>query len=202
MLYLAPATLCRLAFTLFPVAAAPAPEGTTKPADPPKKDLSAWDRYRLSANRHAGVGDAVAHKALSFRGVRYRFGGTTRRGIDCSGLTQAIYGKWGLLLPRTSTEQFKKGTPVAKEQLEPGDLVFFHNTYRHGISHVGIYVGDGKFVHAANHRKGVIITPLAEPYYQHRYAGARRIVLEPAPSPWDTDAPPEPDGSAVAPAGR
>lgn len=142
--------------------------------------LSDWDKYRLSANR-GGIGDALAHKALSYRGVRYRMGGTTANGIDCSGLTQAVYKKWGMLIPRTSTEQFRKGHPVPKDQLKPGDLVFFANTYKRGISHVGIYVGNNKFVHAAGTGKGVIVSSLSEPYHVNHYAGARRIALDAEP---------------------
>lgn len=142
---------------------------------------SAWQEYLKSADRHAGIGEALAHKALSYRGVPYRFGGTSENGIDCSGLTQAVYKKWGMMLPRTSTEQFKKGKPVPKDQLRPGDLVFFKNTYRHGVSHVGIYVGDGKFVHAAGAKYGVIVSSLNEPYHLHHYAGARRIALDSQP---------------------
>ena len=95
--------------------------------------------------------------------------------MDCSGLIQMVMQKWGTLLPRTATSQFKKGRPVAKVDLQEGDLVFFQNTYKKGISHVGIFIGDGKFVHAANAKKGVIVTPLDTPYYAHRFAGARRL---------------------------
>lgn len=161
---------------------APAKKPASKDSKSSSK-LSDWDKYRMSANR-GSVGEALAHKALSYRGVRYRMGGTTRNGIDCSGLTQTVYKKWGMLLPRTSTEQFKKGRPVPKSQLKPGDLVFFKNTYKHGISHVGIYVGDGKFVHAAGSGKGVIVSKLSDAYHTNHYAGARRIVLDPKPE-WD-----------------
>jgi cell wall-associated NlpC family hydrolase len=154
---------------------------SNKPSSSSSKSVSEWDKYRSTANR-ASIADALAHKALSFRGARYRMGGTTSSGFDCSGLTQAVYKKWGMQLPRTSTEQFGKGKPVAKGQLKPGDLVFFSNTYKHGISHVGIYVGDMKFVHAAGYGKGVVVSSLKEDYHANHYAGARRIVLEkPAP---------------------
>jgi len=162
-------------------------ENTPKPkaanvAPASKKPVSEWEKYRSTANR-GGIGEALAHKALSYRGTRYRMGGTSSSGFDCSGLTQTVYKKWGMLLPRTSTEQFSKGKPVSKNQLNSGDLVFFSNTYKSGISHVGIYVGDMKFVHAAGYGKGVVVSSLKEAYHANHYAGARRIVLEkPAPA--------------------
>lgn len=76
-------------------------------------------------------------------------GGTTTNGIDRSGLTQAVYKKWGLLIPRTSTDQFKAGKRVTRDLLKAGDLVFFANTYQREISHVGFYVGNNRFVHAS-----------------------------------------------------
>ena len=126
-------------------------------------------------------GEYAARKALSFRGVPYRFGGRSRNGVDCSGLIQTVWKQYGAYLPRTSVAQYKSGAAVPKPQMKPGDLVFFKNTYKRGISHVGIYVGEGKFVHAANKRKGVIVTALSEPYWANRWAGARRVSLGPLP---------------------
>ena len=95
--------------------------------------------------------------------------------MDCSGLIKLVMKKWGTVLPHTAVSQFTKGRAITKENLAEGDLVFFKNTYKKGISHVGIFIGEGKFVHAANERKGVIVTALTEPYYAHRFAGARRL---------------------------
>jgi peptidoglycan endopeptidase LytE len=78
-------------------------------------------------------------------------------------------------IPRVSSALYHSGKPVHLAELRPGDLVFFKNTYKPGISHVGVYAGNNKFVHAANHRKGVTITRLSDPYYQLHYAGARRL---------------------------
>ena len=82
----------------------------------------------------------------------------------------------GVALPRTATEQYYHGAPIPNDQLQPGDLVFFKNTYKRGISHVGIYAGEGKFIHAANAHKGVRMDNLGDSYYLAHYAGARRVL--------------------------
>ena len=121
-------------------------------------------------------GDVVM-AANSFRGTRYVFGGTSRSGFDCSSFVRYVLGHAdGVDLPRTAEEQYYHGAPVSREDLRPGDLVFFKNTYRHGISHVGIYTGNGKFVHAANSHKGVREDSLDTSYYNNHYAGARRVI--------------------------
>jgi peptidoglycan DL-endopeptidase CwlO len=78
-------------------------------------------------------------------------------------------------IPRASASLYNAGTPVTLSDLRPGDLVFFKNTYRRGISHVGVYAGHNKFVHASNRKLGVTVTALSDPYYQLHYAGARRL---------------------------
>jgi cell wall-associated NlpC family hydrolase len=144
-----------------------------KPAQPVKN----------TASRRLSRGEYVARKALTFRGVPYRFGGRSRNGVDCSGLIQTVWQQYGLYLPRTSVAQFKSGIDVPKKDVKQGDLVFFQNTYKRGISHVGIYVGEGKFVHAANKRKGVIMSSLGEVYWTNHWAGARRVSLDKLPAP-------------------
>ena len=97
--------------------------------------------------------------------------------FDCSGLTYFTYGSMGIEIPRVSREQFKYGTPVSRYELRKGDLVFF-DTKRHftgEVNHVGIYIGNGKFIQAANERRGVIVSSLNNPYYQRRFLGARRV---------------------------
>ncbi len=97
--------------------------------------------------------------------------------FDCSGLTYFTYGTMGIEIPRVAREQFKVGTPVARDQLQKGDLVFFDTgRYFTGrVTHVGIYIGNGKFEHASTAKRGVIISSLNNPYYKRRYLGARRI---------------------------
>ena len=122
------------------------------------------------------TGHQVARQALSYSGTRYRYGGTTKRGMDCSGLVARVWADLKMKkIPRASSALYNSGKPVHLAELRPGDLVFFKNTYKHGISHVGVYAGNNKFVHAAGHAKGVTITKLSDPYYQLHYAGARRL---------------------------
>jgi cell wall-associated NlpC family hydrolase len=110
--------------------------------------------------------------ALSLQGIPYVFGGTSRKGFDCSGFTQYVFAGSKISLPRTAAEQYNIGTPVNRQQLLPGDLVFF-STYKSGASHVGIYIGGGNFIHASS--SGVRITSLNDSYYKTRYLGARRV---------------------------
>lgn len=107
-------------------------------------------------------------------GVKYRYGGTTPEGFDCSGFVRYVYKQLGIELPRSSREMIKIGRKVAKDELRPGDLVFF-NTNGKSVSHVGIYMGNNKFVHSST-SKGVVYTSLDSEYYAKRYVGARRIL--------------------------
>lgn len=113
--------------------------------------------------------------------IDYVFGGNTppsngRRGsLDCSSFVQWLYREYlGINLPRTTTEQVKQGVEISKEQLRPGDLVFFQNTYRAGVSHVGLYIGDGKFINAVGTGKGVKIENLDSPERVSSWHSARR----------------------------
>lgn len=116
----------------------------------------------------------VVRTAYAYRGVPYHFGGTSRNGFDCSGFTGYVYRKKGVSLPRTAAEQFSRGKRVSSKELKAGDLVFFHTT-RRGVSHVGIYAGEGKFVHASSGGGRVRVDSLSSGYYKSRLVGARRV---------------------------
>ena len=120
-----------------------------------------------------GGNQAMVNFAMTLQGTRYVSGGTSRGGFDCSGLTSYVYKQFGKKIPRTSAAQFKGGKKVAAGDLQKGDIVCF-TTRRSGCSHVGIYIGNNKFIHASTHRTGVIVSSLSEKYYASRYLGARR----------------------------
>jgi cell wall-associated NlpC family hydrolase len=125
----------------------------------------------------ASAGEPVLTRALTLVGSPYRFGGiSAERGFDCAGFTRYSYEAAGIELPRTSESQFGAGWAVERDALRPGDLVFFKNTYRRGISHVGLYIGDGMFVHAASRKREVAVDRLDQAYYASRFAGARRVL--------------------------
>jgi cell wall-associated NlpC family hydrolase len=115
----------------------------------------------------------ITRTALRYVGVPYAWGGTSFNGVDCSGFVQAVFERNGISLPRTADSQFEVGSPVLMEDLRPGDLVFFE-TYTAGASHVGIFLGNGQFIHASS--IGVRVDDLAEDYYAERYIGARRLI--------------------------
>lgn len=109
-------------------------------------------------------------------GVPYKASGTSTRGFDCSGFTQYVFQKLGVDIPHSSAAQYQLGKAVARNQLQPGDLVFF-KTNGHSVSHVGIYIGNNTFVHSES-GIGVVKTSLSDPYYwSKRYVGAKRVAL-------------------------
>ncbi len=129
----------------------------------------------------SGNGSSLLDKASSFLGVRYRYGAASRSATDCSGFTTQVFKSQGVKLPRTAREQSSRGQKVTKGELKPGDLVFF-KTRGSRVSHVGIYKGNGKFIHASSGRGKVMESSLNEGYYQRRFAGARRVIAnKPAP---------------------
>jgi len=121
----------------------------------------------------SNVGRRIVSSAMQYLGAPYVWGATGPYGFDCSGFTYAIFAGAGIALPRMADEQFEVGRPVPRDALRPGDLVFF-TTYEPGASHVGIYIGNGNFVHASS-VSDVTITPLSKSYYAERYLGARRM---------------------------
>jgi cell wall-associated NlpC family hydrolase len=118
---------------------------------------------------------AIIATAKKYIGVPYVWGGSTPSGFDCSGLVQYVFKQHGITLNRTTKTQYQHGTFVAKINLQPGDLVFFQNTYTTGISHVGIYIGSGEFIHASS-SQGVTISSLSNSYWSSHYYGARRVL--------------------------
>ena len=141
----------------------------------PGAELSAELARREKAR---GSGRALEVAVDGYLGVPYLWGGTTRAGMDCSALVRAVYREaYGIELPRTSKQMFRLGSPVSgRSLLRPGDLVFFRlSESGPGVSHVGVYLGDGRFAHASSSRGGSIAR-LQEPYFSRHYAGARRVL--------------------------
>ncbi len=115
----------------------------------------------------------LTRNAMRFLGVPYAFGGTNSSGFDCSGYVQHVFAMLGFQIPRTADAQFYAGKSI-RGSMVPGDLVFFA-TYTSGPSHVGIYLGNDRFVHASSSR-GVTVSSLHEAYWSARYIGAKRLI--------------------------
>ena len=131
------------------------------------------ETYRLSAVDRA----KLIEDAKFFKGGKYVWGGTSPKGFDCSGYVQYLFRKHNVKLPRTAWSQSKRGQKVALSDLRTGDLLFFNTDKKRKIpvSHVGIYMGNGKFIHAASRKKGIIISPF-KGYYQSVFVIAKRVV--------------------------
>ncbi|WP_438839697.1 C40 family peptidase [Aromatoleum toluclasticum] len=145
---------------------------TPAPADQTAEAASSFGRYGTAAQE-------LINQGMDYLGIRYRFGGNSpETGLDCSGLVQNVFrNALGLDLPRTARDMAKVGDKVGKQDLKPGDLVFF-NTMRKAFSHVGIYVGDGRFLHAPASGGEVRIDEMSQSYWAKRFNGARRMVPE------------------------
>ena len=118
--------------------------------------------------------------AKYFKGGKYVWGGTKPEGFDCSGYVQYLYKKHNINLPRTAWAQSQKGTPVDMAHLQKGDLLFFLTDKKRGIpvTHVGIYLGDGNFIHAASKKDGIIISPITHGKYAQTFVSARRVATQ------------------------
>lgn len=121
-------------------------------------------------------GSAIAQYALQFVGYPYVYGGSSPSGFDCSGFVRYVCSQKGYSVNRTASAQMDNGTPVSYSQLQPGDLVFFNNgNSSKRATHVGIYIGNGQFVHASTSTTGVIISDMNSAYYTAGFVGARRL---------------------------
>lgn len=118
--------------------------------------------------------------AKYFKGGKYVWGGTKPEGFDCSGYVQYLYKKHNISLPRTAWAQSQKGDPVDMAHLQKGDLLFFLTDKKRGIpvTHVGIYLGDGNFIHAASKKDGIIISPITHGKYAKTFVSARRVAAQ------------------------
>jgi cell wall-associated NlpC family hydrolase len=119
---------------------------------------------------------AVVKTAKKYIGKRYVYGANSKRAVDCSSFVQQVYKKYKKKLPRTSRQQARVGKPIPKHKLKPGDLVFFSSKKTRGVAHVGIYIGNNKFIHASSAAKKVTITSLSKKYYREHFKGARRVL--------------------------
>ena len=155
-----------------PVATA-SPEPASSP--PPTARVDPDPRVVVAPSVGTGAAGALLETALGYRGVRYLNGGSDpANGFDCSGFVRYVFARHGRQLPREVQAQFTVGTPVARDEVQPGDLVFFETVSR-GASHVGIALGNGEFVHAPSSRGVVRTERYTVDYWAKRWVGARRL---------------------------
>ena len=142
-------------------------------AEPEQEQSTVLEKISSFTDRAAHI----AIEALSLVGIRYRYGGNSpEQGLDCSGLVRYVFREaGGTDLPRTSNEMSRRGQPVDKQDLQPGDLVFF-NTLNRAFSHVGIYLGNNEFVHAPSAGRKVRVENMDMTYWKTRFNGARRVL--------------------------
>jgi cell wall-associated NlpC family hydrolase len=124
----------------------------------------------------SGSGQSIVNFASGYLGYPYVYAGAGPSGFDCSGFTMFVVQKTlGIDISHSVPTQYSMGTPVGRNELQPGDLVFFENTFQPGLSHVGIYIGGGQFIHAENESTGVVTSDLNSDYYSSHYYGAARF---------------------------
>ena len=175
--------------TLWNVAAHAAPANSADDIDrllTEKGLLNQIDHVRQNVTHVTHKASELVFNAIGFMGVPYKWGGNTAEtGFDCSGFVRSMYQQTvGLVLPRKAEQQAAATQQIAKTDLQPGDLVFF-NTMRRAFSHVGIYIGNGKFIHAPKTGSHVRVDNLGGSYWERRFDGARRVATgrPPASSP-------------------
>ncbi len=143
------------------------------PVAEPAKHINRLRRFASGiVSRSSAIASSLTRSAMRFIGTPYVFGGTRATGFDCSGYVQHVFALLGVHLPRTADAQFGAGHRISAA-IATGDLVFFH-TYAPGVSHVGIYIGNSKFIHSSSSR-GVAVSSLHDRYWAPRYLGAKRV---------------------------
>lgn len=154
-----------------PAAQAAAPAAPAASVAKPATQPAAEQPAALAVSSRGG---SIVDTAMLYVGHRYRFGGTSPSGFDCSGFVYYVLNKSGVKMSRNMSGQLASGPRVSTKELQPGDLVFFSNTYKRGLSHAGIYIGGGKFVHAENERTGVKVSELWSAYWGSHFTAAVR----------------------------
>ncbi|HOK56903.1 MAG TPA: LysM peptidoglycan-binding domain-containing protein [bacterium] len=143
---------------------------------PPRNLLDEETKKDTILDKQSNVRTKLIEEAFNYLGVKYKYGGESKSGLDCSALTRLVYKTIGILLPQNSSLQYKNGIEIEKEEALPGDLVFFKRGS--GIGHVGIYLGNDLFVHASYTLRRVVISSLSERYFKERFAGFRRYLID------------------------
>ncbi|MGV0960867.1 MAG: C40 family peptidase [Limnohabitans sp.] len=163
--------------------AAPTDEDALKPLIDKGLMTQFADHLSTAKDKASGQATGLITQAMDLLGVPYRRGGSTEAaGFDCSGFVRHLYeSSVGMLLPRRAEEQARSTETIDRSELKPGDLVFF-NTMKRAFSHVGIYVGDGKFIHSPRSGKAVKVDDMRSAYWQKRFNGARRVPLDTEPT--------------------
>lgn len=174
------AAAAALLLLMLPVlVAADQPDTPTQPPQELVVKLEANDPSGIdpsaALSKQSPLVDSIRGLATGYLGTPYRWGGTTPKAFDCSGFVRFVYSELGVKLPRTARQQYKAGQKVSGALLRAGDLIFF-DMMKGYVSHVGMYLGDGLFIHASNPRLGVRIDSIALPKYKRHIVGARRYV--------------------------
>jgi len=146
---------------------------TSRSYETPRKNEEEKNEVSTTIPVQSGKGNTVVETAQKYKGSSYAYGGSSPSGFDCSGFTAYVYNMHGVSLNRTAAGQYSNGVSVSKSDLQPGDLVMFGKS---GINHVGIYIGGGQMIHAANPDRGVTTDTINSGYYYDNYVGARRVI--------------------------
>lgn len=139
------------------------------------RDLGGYTTTSRGGTRPAAsMGSQLASVARQYEGAPYRWAGASPAGFDCSGFTMYVYSKVGISIPRDHWGQLNTGTQLGMDDLQPGDIVFFQNTYERGLSHSGIYLGDNQFIHAETEWTGVVISRLRGSQWERGFVAGSR----------------------------